>query len=133
MRGCCADAACAGAGLSAPETTPGSAESARRAEIRVLPLSPPVLLTLEAPFVLVELDEDGDGVVYRESGTIDELLDNHDTVSRYRRVVGQMLEKALGAEASLRLVEARLANILTRLDRAELGHLSPPYTTGGQY
>jgi transcriptional regulator with XRE-family HTH domain len=87
-----------------------------KAEIRVLPMSRSVLLSMEAPFVFIELGN-SDCVVYRESTMGDELLDSADVISRYRRIVTQMVETSLSAEASLRLFDARRAALLSELDR----------------
>jgi transcriptional regulator with XRE-family HTH domain len=86
-------------------------------EVRVLPLSPPVLLSIEAPFALVDLEGD-DSIVYRESAVYDELLDSREAVDRYRRIVNQMLDKALSVGVSRRLIEAKVAALLSALDRA---------------
>lgn len=88
----------------------------RPIEIRVLPLAPFGVLSLESPFALLEMADD-DSVLYRESTLSDELLDNRDLVARYQGIVAQMLEKSLSVEASVRLIEAKIANLASALDR----------------
>ena len=88
----------------------------RRLDVRVLPLTTPTMFALETPFMLVELD-DGDTVLYRE-GLIDEFYDDRPTVDRYRRVFDKQLAASLSSAASVRLIEARLATIMSALDRA---------------
>ena len=93
-----------------------TATRTKQIEIRVLPLAPFGALSLEAPFALLEMTDD-DSVLYRESTLSDELLDNRDLVARYRDIVAQMLEKSLSVEASIRVIEAKIAALASALDR----------------
>jgi transcriptional regulator with XRE-family HTH domain len=86
-----------------------------RLDIRILPLTTPTMFALETWFMLVELD-DGDTVLYRE-GLTDEFFDDRLTVDRYRRVFDKQVAACLSPAASVRLVEARLAVIMSALDR----------------
>lgn len=87
-------------------------------ELRVLPLAPFAVFSMEAHFILLDIGDD-DAVLYRESSANDELLaDSPDKVIEYRDIMRQMLEKSLGLDASLRLIEARVANLRSALDRA---------------
>jgi transcriptional regulator with XRE-family HTH domain len=87
-----------------------------RIAIHVLPLAPFAVLSLEAPFVLLEMGDE-DFVLYKESTLTDELLDNPDVVARYRGIVKQMLAKSLSVDASMRLIEAKAATLASALDR----------------
>jgi transcriptional regulator with XRE-family HTH domain len=88
----------------------------RRLDVRILPLTTPTMFAVETPFMLVELD-DGDTVLYRE-GMTDEFFDDRPTVDRYRRIFDMQLAASLSSAASVRLIEARLAVIMSALDRA---------------
>jgi transcriptional regulator with XRE-family HTH domain len=83
--------------------------------IRILPLAPSPVVVFEPSFVLAELG--GDAVLYRESTLTDELIDNPDTVGRYRDIVNKMLDASLHPGASLRLIEAKVAVLRSELDR----------------
>jgi hypothetical protein len=88
----------------------------RRLDVRILPLTTPTMFALETPFMLAELD-DGDTVLYRE-GLTDEFFDDRPTIDRYRRIFEKQLAASLSSAASLRLIQARLAVIMSALDRA---------------
>jgi transcriptional regulator with XRE-family HTH domain len=85
-------------------------------EIRILPLAPTRLLTLEGAFALVEMS-DGDAVLYQESTLTDEIVDHPETIETYRGIVKQMLDVALRGEVSVRLIEAKVATLSSELDR----------------
>jgi transcriptional regulator with XRE-family HTH domain len=87
-----------------------------RVAIHVLPLAPFAVLSLEAPFVLLEMG-DNDTVLYRESTLTDEMLDNREVVDRYHGIVKEMLAKSLSVEASMRLIEAKAAMLAYELAR----------------
>ena len=87
----------------------------RRLDVRILPLTSPTMFAIETPFMLVELD-DGDTVLYRE-GLTDEFFDDRSTVERYRSIFDRQLEASLSSAASVRLIEARVAVIMSALDR----------------
>lgn len=87
----------------------------RRLDVRILPLTTPTMFAIETPFMLVELD-DGDTVLYRE-GLTDEFFDDRPTVDRYRRIFDRQLAASLSSAASVRLIEARVAVIMSALDR----------------
>jgi hypothetical protein len=89
-----------------------------RFEIRVLPLAPFAVLTLESPFVLLDMGDD-DTVLYQESTVDDQLMDSDPKkVAEYQGIVQQMLEKSLSVQASRHLIEAKVAALLSALDRA---------------
>lgn len=87
----------------------------KRVDVRVLPLTTPTMFAFETPFMLAELD-DGDTVLYRE-GLTDEFFDDRPTVDRYKRIFDKQIAASLSSAASIRLLEARLAVIMSALDR----------------
>jgi transcriptional regulator with XRE-family HTH domain len=87
-----------------------------RIEVRILPLKPYAFVVHEPSFVLVDL-ANHDSVVYREHTITDELLDNPDAVGLFRQIVNEMHKRSLSAEASVRLIEARLATVRSELAR----------------
>ena len=86
-----------------------------RVHIRVLPLAEGGLMGLLGPFTLVELDDDA--VIYRETWSTDEIVDDPKAVADHSGYFAAMWENALNEEASLRLIRARAADLASQLDR----------------
>jgi transcriptional regulator with XRE-family HTH domain len=85
-------------------------------ELRVVPLRGSAFVAAAAPFTLVDLG-DGDAILYRETHLTDGLIDTPSVVARYQQVIGQVLNTALSVDASARFIEARVAALLSSLDR----------------
>lgn len=85
--------------------------------LRVIPLADAAVLTLLGPFMIFDLDEEENAVLYRESSLRDEMVHTPSVTRRYRDVFELMWEQSLNEEASVRLVEARASATLSSLDR----------------
>ena len=88
-------------------------------ELRVMPFSAstPALTLMGGAFMVLELDDEDNAVLYREVGLEDGLVHASQEVDRYRRLFDQLWANALDEEASQRLVEARVAQLLATLSR----------------
>jgi hypothetical protein len=90
--------------------------------VRILPEEEPTIAVLVGTFIMVDLDSgdgDTDTVVYREHQNSDEVVFDIEEVARHRRIFDHMWESALGDEPSARLLSARLAVLLTAIDRSD--------------
>lgn len=88
-----------------------------RVTVRILPYSEGVMAQIGA-FNILDLDEEENAVLYRESLNTDDIVHTSTEVRRHRRYFESMWERSLDHEASQRLIQARLATLLTSLDRA---------------
>jgi transcriptional regulator with XRE-family HTH domain len=94
-------------------------EVARRpnVRVRVLPFEEAAILALLGPFTLMDLGEEENAVLYRESVLGDSIDHTGEVVRRHRRYFEHMWEIALTEEASRRQIEARATVMLASLDR----------------
>jgi transcriptional regulator with XRE-family HTH domain len=88
-----------------------------RVSVRISPLADAAILSMFGPFTMFDLGDEENAVLYRESPLGDEILHSSDTVRRHREVFEDGWERAMGAEASVRLIEARAAIMLSLSDR----------------
>ena len=88
-----------------------------RTTVRVLPYSEGVMAQIGA-FNILDLDDDENAVLYRENLDTDDIVHAPAEVRRHRKYFEVMWERSLDHEASVRLIQARLATLLTSLDRA---------------
>jgi len=68
---------------------------------RVLPHADPIVAAVMGPFQLLDLgdgNDDSNTVLYRETQTRDEVLQDLDEVARHRRFFEQMWDSALNDE-----------------------------------
>jgi transcriptional regulator with XRE-family HTH domain len=84
--------------------------------IRVLPLARSAMSMLGA-FTILDLGDEENAVLYRESALGDEIVHASDHIGRHRRIFEQMWEESLSAEASGHLIAARAAEALVSHDR----------------
>jgi transcriptional regulator with XRE-family HTH domain len=87
-----------------------------RVTVRILPYSEGVMAQIGA-FNILDLDEEENAVLYRESLNTDDIVHTSSEVQRHRRYFESMWERSLDPEASERVIQARLAALLTSLDR----------------
>jgi transcriptional regulator with XRE-family HTH domain len=85
--------------------------------VRILPLNEAAILAMLGPFTLFDLGDEEIAVLYRESVLKDEILFAGEAIDRHRRYFEQMWEKSLSVEASAHLIEARVAALVSDLDR----------------
>lgn len=67
-------------------------------------------------FVLLDLDAAGDAVLYRESFLRDEIVQVEEPVSRHREMFEAILQQTYSEDRSVRLVEARVAQLRADAD-----------------
>jgi hypothetical protein len=87
-----------------------------RVEIRILPLTQAGFAPAP-PFVIVEMEDGGDAILYMETYMSDALRDEPALVDSYRKLVDRMLDSCLSVDASMRLIEAKIAALRSALDR----------------
>jgi transcriptional regulator with XRE-family HTH domain len=90
--------------------------------VRILPEEEPMMAAMLGGFIVVDLHSDDDGsnaVLYREKQTSDEVVHDPNEVARHRATFDDMWDTALEDEPSIRLIQARLAVLLTAIDRFE--------------
>ncbi|MEU7825874.1 helix-turn-helix transcriptional regulator [Catellatospora sp. NPDC049133] len=83
--------------------------------LRILPVGPTGAATL-GPFTLLELDTEGDAVLYRESWSVDEVVDDPAEVAQHRRIFDELTRRSYSAERSTRVLEARIAAVRAEID-----------------
>jgi transcriptional regulator with XRE-family HTH domain len=85
--------------------------------VRVVPLADGALYATLGSFTICDLGDDENAVLYRESLAGDEISHASEIVNRRRGIFEQMWDKSsLNEEASVRLIEARAAAMLSSLD-----------------
>ena len=89
------------------------------ATMRILPLADAALVAMLGPFLILDLPDEENAVLYREGGpNSDELIHAPEVTRRYRDAFEQMIEQSLSERASRRLLEARIAGMrAAALDR----------------
>jgi transcriptional regulator with XRE-family HTH domain len=86
--------------------------------IRIVPLDAGAVITLMGPFTILELGDLGDGVLYRESGDRDEILQSQQEADRHETIFERLRLAALDQAASRALIERRAAIFRAEADRA---------------
>lgn len=86
-------------------------------EIRILPFAGAGFVVTESPFMILEFD-DGDVLLYQETSTTDEVTDNPDVLARHGRLFAKMEQTGLSGHASISLIEARLAALISDIARS---------------
>ncbi|WP_162907641.1 helix-turn-helix domain-containing protein [Allorhizocola rhizosphaerae] len=87
--------------------------------MRIVPFQRSAPIAMLNHFSVIDLGEDENAVLYREAQLTDEIDESPEDVQRYRARFERMWDVALSQEASVRRVEARVADILSSLDRDE--------------
>jgi hypothetical protein len=85
--------------------------------VRVAPQAAVATIALLGPFTILDLGDEEDAVLYRETYLIDEIVHAAREIKRHRAIFEQMWELALDEAASARLIEARAAALRSALDR----------------
>lgn len=86
--------------------------------VRVVPMAAAAPIALLGPFSILDLGDDTDAVLYRETHLVDDVVHTPQKIKKHRDVFEQLWERALDEAASARLIEARAAAMLASLDRA---------------
>jgi transcriptional regulator with XRE-family HTH domain len=87
-------------------------------QIRIVPLADAAGASMIGPFTFFDLGDEENAVLYRESALGDEMSHSARTMDRCRRLFEQMWERAMPTDASLRMLEARVATMRSDLDRS---------------
>jgi transcriptional regulator with XRE-family HTH domain len=85
--------------------------------IRVVPTSSPANFVMLGAFTLFDLGDEENAVLYHESVIQDEIIHNQDLIDFHRHSYERMWEQSLSPEASVRLIAARVAKLLSTIDR----------------
>ncbi|MEJ3749365.1 helix-turn-helix transcriptional regulator [Actinomycetes bacterium KLBMP 9797] len=89
--------------------------------VRVVPLAEAAPIAMLGPFTLLDIGDEENAVLYRESHTFDEIVNARDTIDRHRHIFEQLWAASYTGEESERLIEARAATMLSSLDRRRPG------------
>jgi hypothetical protein len=87
--------------------------------VRVLPFAEGALTVPLGPFTILDLGDEENAVLYRESSDRDEITHTPKVVLQHRDTFEHMWKLSLSPEASTRLIEARVAEMLSSLDRRQ--------------
>lgn len=93
--------------------------SEHRITVRVVPLAYGTVLTMLGAFTIFDLGDEENAVLYHESVIQDEIVHNQDLIRFHRERFDQTWDRAFDEEASIRLIEARAAAMLSSLDRRQ--------------
>jgi transcriptional regulator with XRE-family HTH domain len=88
-----------------------------RVKLRVLEMPDAMTLTMLGQFAIFDMGGEDNAVLYHESVIQDEIIDDPGLIRFHRDHFDQKWDQALDEQASARLVEARAAEMRTRLDR----------------
>jgi hypothetical protein len=91
---------------------------ARRPNVmmRILSLVDGAKMAMAGSFVIFDVGDEENAVLYRETALGDEIYHSWEKVKRLRDLFEQMWEQALSEDASARVIEARAAVLLSSLD-----------------
>jgi hypothetical protein len=87
--------------------------------LRVLRMTDGALLTMLEAFAILDLEAEENAFLYREKVLDDELVDDVDTVRRYRSRFEEGWDLAMSEPASTKLIEARRAELPLDKDPGE--------------
>lgn len=109
-----------GAQIAAEQFEDLAASSLRpNLHVRVLTMDEGAMVGMYGAFTVLELGDDpDDAVLYRESSTRDELVEDPAEVSFHRDVFDQYWSRGLGEDASRALILARVYELRARIARA---------------
>ncbi|MEV4414828.1 helix-turn-helix transcriptional regulator [Catellatospora sp. NPDC049609] len=91
--------------------------TAGRVTLRIVPFSRAAVVAMLGAFVLLDLDVEGDTVLYRESWLRDEMVHASEAVNRHRWMFDEMWRHSYTEEKSVLLLEARIATLRASLER----------------
>jgi transcriptional regulator with XRE-family HTH domain len=85
--------------------------------VRVLPMAQGGIPTTLGSFTIFDLGDEENAVLYRESAIGDEMVHASEVIVRHRAIFETLWNQSLNVSASTRLIEARVATMLSSLDR----------------
>jgi transcriptional regulator with XRE-family HTH domain len=86
--------------------------------LRVVPFAAAASLATLGMFTILDLGDEENAVLYRESSITDEINHSVDVIGRHRKGFDRLWDSCLSEQASARQIEARSAALLASLDRA---------------
>ena len=87
--------------------------------IRVVPFTEGAAIAMLGAFTIMDLGDEENAVLYRESNILDEVVHTTGVIARHRRIFEQLWAASLSEGASMRLIEAHAAAMRTLLDRPD--------------
>lgn len=94
-----------------------SLSRAGRVVIRIVPFTEAAPIAMLGPFTILDIGEEENAVLYRESHLLDEIVHSRANIDRHRRIFEQLWTASYTEEESVRLIEARAATMLSSLDK----------------
>ncbi len=88
-----------------------------RLKCRIVPLHRSAPVAPLNHFIVFDLGEDENAILYREAWLTDTIDEAPDTVQRYRKRFERMWDEALSEQETIRLMEDRVDIIMSSLDR----------------
>jgi transcriptional regulator with XRE-family HTH domain len=88
--------------------------------VRVVPFAESAVIGMLGPFTVLDLGDEQDAILYRESLLQDEVAHAAHQVRRHRDVFEQLWARSFDEPASARLIEAKAAAMRSELDRQDL-------------
>lgn len=85
--------------------------------VRVVPLAEAAPIAMLGPFTILDLGDEENAVLYRESHMADEIVHAKVKIDHHRHIFEQLWEVSFTEEESARLIEACAATMLSSLDR----------------
>jgi transcriptional regulator with XRE-family HTH domain len=85
--------------------------------VRVVPFAAAAPIAVLGPFTLLELGDESDTILYRETFWTDEIVHASRQVQAHREVFEELWSRSLSEPASARLVAAQAAAMISSLDR----------------
>ncbi|MCW6006126.1 helix-turn-helix domain-containing protein [Micromonospora sp. CPCC 205371] len=90
---------------------------AGRVVIRVVPFAEAAPIAMLGPFTILDIGDEENAVLYRESHLLDEIVHARANIDRHRRIFEQLWTASYTEEESARLIEARAATMISSLDQ----------------
>lgn len=85
--------------------------------IRVVPFAEAAPIAMLGPFTILDIGDEENAVLYRESHLIDEVVHARANIDRHRKIFEQLWAASYTEEESARLIEARAATMISSLDQ----------------
>lgn len=89
--------------------------------IRIVPFTEAAPIAMLGPFTILDIGDEENAVLYRESHLLDEIVHSRSNIDRHRRIFEQLWAASYTEEESVRLIEARAAALISSLDRKRPG------------
>jgi transcriptional regulator with XRE-family HTH domain len=88
-----------------------------KVSVRVVSFAKAAVVAMIGAFVILDLDEEENAVLYRESWMRDEIAQSPEPLARHRHMFDELWKQSYNEQASTHLIEARAATLVAALDR----------------